>query len=422
MPSARAPFHVLAKPIGPSCNLACDYCFYLNKAALFPGRTTPRAFRMATADLERFVRQYFEAQPTGSDEINFAWQGGEPTLLGLAFFRRVVALQRQFAPPGRRVANALQTNATLLTDEWCNFLHENKFLVGVSLDGPADLHDRFRRDRRGRGSFARVVAAVERLKRHRVEFNTLTAVQRDNGDHPARVYAFLRDLGAIYLQFIPIVEKDPVGRLTERSVQPEQWGDFLNGVFDAWRAADIGRVYVQHFELMLGLVMGLPASLCVHSRTCGRSVALEHNGDLFSCDHFVFPEYRLGNLAEHHLAELLDGPAQTRFGQDKFDRLPGHCRRCEFLGFCYGGCPAHRVLSTPGGEPGLNWLCAGYRRFFAHTAPCFRAMAECLRHQLSAAEYPRFLAPPAAAGPPGRNDLCPCGSGRKYKKCCGLRA
>lgn len=416
--SSAQPFHVLVKPIGPRCNLACAYCFYLDKTSLYPPR---ERYRMSDATLENFTRQYLEAQPPDAAEVSFAWQGGEPTLMGLPFFRRAVALQRRYARPGVRVTNALQTNGTLLHDAWGAFLHDEQFLVGLSLDGPEDLHDHWRRDRRGRGSFARVMAGLEVLRRHRVEFNTLTVIQSHNGSHPGRVYRFLKEAGSRFHQYIPIVEPEGEGRVSERSVRPGQFGDFLNGVFDEWRQADVGEVFVQHFDLLLGLAAGYPASLCVHAETCGRSLALEHNGDLYSCDHFVFPRQLLGNLAAQPLAALVDGPAQRAFGLAKRDALPTCCRSCPYRRLCHGGCPAHRLLPAPGGEPGLNYLCEGYRRFYGHTQKYFAAMTECLRRRLPASEYRRFLAPPpgSAAGKPGRNDPCPCGSGRKFKQCCG---
>ena len=417
-PTVRAPFHVLTKPIGPICNLRCDYCFYLEKTDLFQEAST-RDYRMSDEVLEAFTRQYIEAQHPDAEEVNFAWQGGEPTLMGVDFFRRAVAYQQQYARPGQKVTNALQTNATLLNDRWGAFMHEHGFLAGLSVDGPEELHNRFRRDRRGRGSFAATMRGVEAMKRNRVEYNTLTVVQRDNAEHPREVYRFLRDLGSEYLQFIPLVEPGEDGCISPRTVQPQQWGRFLLEVLDEWLKHDIGRVYVQHFELMLGVAMGLPPSLCVHSRTCGRSVALEHNGNLYSCDHFVFPRYYLGNILETHLRDLVDSEQQTTFGNDKFDTLPAYCRRCEFLAACHGGCPGHRRKRTPDGEQGLNWLCEGYREFYTHSAKYFRAMAEALRQRRPAAEYKRFLTAPAAAGAVGRNDPCPCGSGRKYKKCCG---
>ncbi len=421
--AARAPFHILCKPIGPLCNLRCEHCFYLEKRSLYP---RGERFRMSEASLERFTRQLIDSQPEGAREAAFAWQGGEPTLMGLDFFRRAVELQKRHAPPELRVTNALQTNGTRLTPEWGRFLRDEGFLVGISIDGPPELHDRYRRDSRGRGSLERVLRGLEVLKRHQVEFNTLTCVQRHNGNHPQEVYRFLRDLGSRHMQFIPIVEHSAEGGVSQRSVHPRQLGRFLCTVFEGWRERDVGEIFVQHFEMMLGIVMGHPASLCVHAERCGRHVAMEHNGDLFNCDHFVEPAHWLGNLMATPLRELLDSEQADRFGADKWEGLPQYCRRCRELHFCHGGCPAHRFDKAPGGEPGLNHLCEGYRLFYRHTLPVFDAMAAALRAGRPAADYGEFEArrdPSAASGnSTSRNAPCPCGSGRKYKRCCGGRS
>ncbi|NJK32916.1 MAG: anaerobic sulfatase maturase [Deltaproteobacteria bacterium] len=387
--SASSPFHVLAKPFGAICNIKCEYCFYLDKEKLYPHEKRSD-FRMAPDVLERYVQQYIEAQPEAV-EVNFAWQGGEPTLLGVEFFRSVVALQKQHARPGQPISNALQTNGMLLDDEWCTFLRDEGFLVGISIDGAQALHDRYRLDLAGRGTFARVMAGLEALKRNNVEWNALTVVQSDNGEQGAAVYRFLKGAGARFMQFIPIVEPLPEGGVSSRTVGPEQWGRFLNAVWDEWLAADIGEVFVQHFDMMLGIYLGYPSSSCVHSRTCGRALAIEHNGDLYSCDHFVTPEHKLGNLTTTRLAVLVDGAQQTKFGVDKHDTLPDYCRRCEFLQYCYGGCPAHRVKHTPAGDPHLNHLCEGYKLFYAHTQPVLRAMATALRRGAGPRDYASFL-------------------------------
>jgi len=417
--AAKTPFHLLCKPIGPICNLRCEHCFYLEKRSLYP---RGERFRMSEATLERFIHQQIASQPEGASEIAFAWQGGEPTLMGLDFFRRAVALQRRHARSGLRITNALQTNGTRLTPEWGAFLRDEEFLVGISIDGPPELHDRYRRDARGRGSFERVLRGLGVLQKYQVEFNTLTCVQRNNGSHPQAVYRFLRGLGSRYMQFIPIVEHTPETGVSRRSVHPRQFGGFLNGVFDCWRARDIGEVFVQHFDMLLGIVMGLPASLCVHAERCGRHVAMEHNGDLFHCDHFVDPAHRLGNVMETPLRELLDSEQADRFGAHKQEGLPRYCRRCPDLRYCHGGCPAHRIDKAPGGEPGLNHLCEGYRLFYRHTLPTFEAIATSLRSGRPAAEYAQFeatrnLSSQNRSAVP-RNAACPCGSGRKYKRCC----
>jgi uncharacterized protein len=396
---AQTPFHIITKPIGAVCNINCEYCFYLDKEHLYeyPSRGM---FRMAPDVLEAYVRQYIEAQPQGMTEVGFAWQGGEPTLMGLDFFRDAVALQKKYAREGMRVTNSLQTNGTLLDDAWCAFLREEGFLVGISIDGPELHHDRFRLDLEGRGTFKQVMRGLEALKRNNVEWNALTVVQSDNGDHGARVYRFLKDHGARFMQFIPIVEHLGEGKITSRTVGPEQWGRFLNAVWDEWIKEDIGAVFVQHFDMMLGITLGFPASMCVHSRTCGRALAVEHNGDLYSCDHFVTPEHRIGNLTKKHLAVLVDSPQQAKFGQDKLDTLPRYCQECSFVKACYGGCPAHRIKQTPDGEPGLNHLCEGYKLFYAHTQPALRAMARALRRGGTAQDYRRFM-PAEAPAPAG---------------------
>jgi serine-type anaerobic sulfatase-maturating enzyme len=416
---ARQPFHVLCKPIGPLCNLACEYCFYLEKLKLFP-ETRGSEFRMSDETLEEFTRQYIECQHPAALEVNFAWQGGEPTLMGIDFYRRAVELQRKYRRQDQKISNALQTNGVLLDDEWAAFLKENEFLVGISIDGDRALHDRFRKDREGRGSFDRVMQGLEALKRGGVEFNTLTVVQSDNGNRPREVYQFLKEIGSTFLQFIPIVEPLDSGGVSERTVRPKQWGSFLIQVFDEWLKEDVGRIYVQHFDMMLGIYMGQPASVCVHAPTCGRAVALEHDGSLYSCDHFVTLEHRLGSIFGQSLSEMIDGGFQTSFGQHKSGGLPSMCRRCEYLKFCYGGCPSDRCKKTPRGEAGLNWNCEGYRMFYDHSRPVFEAMARALGQRMPASEYRRFLDPPREDGQePGRNDPCPCGSGRKYKHCHG---
>jgi uncharacterized protein len=369
-------FHVLAKPIGPACNLDCRYCFYLKKDALFPPGASRR---MRDEVLEAFTRQYIQAQPEGAPEVNFAWQGGEPTLLGIDFFRRAVACQRRHARPGLRVVNSIQTNGVLLDDAWGTFLAENDFLVGLSLDGPRRLHDLWRVDKRGEPTFDRVMRGLEVLRRHKVEFNVLAVVHDANSRHPEETYDFFKSVGARFIQFIPLVEPDGQGGLDARSVQAEPFGRFLVGVFDRWLASgDVGRVFVQDFDAMLALVMGLPSPTCVNAPTCGRALAIEHDGSLFSCDHYVAPAHRLGNAMEATLAEMVEGRSQRAFGHGKRDSLPGQCRRCEFLSLCNGGCPKDRLIQSPDGEPGLNALCAGLKTFFAHALPTMEKMARCL--------------------------------------------
>ncbi len=380
-PAAPAAFQVVAKPRGAVCNLSCAYCYYLPKERLYPGSSS----RMSDQLLESFVRQTVEAHR--APEVTFTWQGGEPTLMGLDFFRRAVRLQRTHRRPGTTIHNALQTNATLLTDEWCRFLRENGFLVGVSLDGPRSCHDPYRVDRGGAPTFDRVMRGVELLREHGVEFNVLACVHAANAARGPEVYRFLRDeVRAPMVQLIPVVERDDAGGVTERSVTGKQYGDFLVAVFDEWVRRDVGRFFVQLFDVALGVWLGQPSTLCVFAETCGDALALEHTGDLYSCDHFVEPRHRLGSIARTPLAELVGSPAQRRFGLDKRDRLPRYCRQCEVRFACNGGCPKDRFLLTPDGETGLNSLCEGLKAFFTHVDRPMRVMADLLRQRRSPAE------------------------------------
>ena len=406
-PSNRAPFHVMAKPTGPMCNLNCEYCFYLEKQQLFPKMN---GCRMSDEVLEAYIRQTFASQNT--PELSFAWQGGEPTLMGIDFFRKVLTLQKLHSK-GKRVHNALQTNGTLLNDEWAEFLAKNDFLVGISIDGPAALHDCYRKDRHQGPTHERVMRGLAALIKHGVEFNTLTVVNRRNSREPQRVYRFLKEIGSRYMQFIPLVERAGAGPdcgfenrlapppghggaedeaiITPWSVRALDYGTFLCSIFDEWVRRDVGRYYVQIFDVMLGLWAGHGSSLCVFSKRCGNAVALEHNGDVFSCDHFVYPKYRLGNLLEKPLREMVDSSTQRRFGMDKMDALPTCCKNCEMLSVCNGECPKHRFLTSPEGEPGLNYLCAGYTKFFRHIDPYMRIMANLLQKQRPPAEIMSML-------------------------------
>ncbi len=427
--NAAPAFQVMAKAIGPICNLQCSYCFYLEKEELYPGETQ---WRMSPAVLETFIRQEMDAHPTSA--VSFVWQGGEPTLLGVDYFARVIELQKKYAH-GRDVGNALQTNGTLLDDEWCVFLARNHFLVGISMDGPWELHDRYRVDHAGAGSFDRVVRGLEFLKKHRVEFNTLTAVHRGNSSRPLEIYRFLKDVGSRFLQFIPIVERvpgtgprdvprltqpgpDPAARVSEWSVDPPQYGQFLCAIFDEWVRHDVGKIFVQLFDVALESWLGLPQSLCVFRETCGESPVLEHSGDLYACDHYVYPDYRIGNIMMHPVETLAGSARQCTFGREKRDALPESCRACPVLFACNGECPKHRFLSTSGGEPGLNYLCAGYRSFFQHIDRPMRYMAEELRSGRPPANVMRWLNE-LESGPHRRNAACYCGSGKKYKYCHG---
>jgi uncharacterized protein len=426
-------FHILAKPIGPICNLDCKYCFYLEKEALYPEADK---WAMREEVLDSYVRQYIEAHDTPM--VSFAWQGGEPTLLGVDYFRKLVAIQKKYAN-GKRIENGFQTNGVLLNDAWAELFRENSFLVGLSIDGPRELHDRYRVDKGGQPTFDRVMRGMETLKRNGVDFNTLTTVNQGNADAALEVYRFLKENGSGYMQFIPIVERvaqqatpdglhlilpDFLGtaQVAPWSVEPRQFGRFLCAIFDEWVRHDVGRHFVQLFDVSLESWSGFEPSLCVFRRQCGAALAIEHCGDLYSCDHFVFPENRLGNIMESPLASLVDLPQQRSFGEAKESTLPKYCRECDVRFACNGECPKHRFLKTPDGESGLNYLCAGYKMFFHHVDPYMRFMAAELAAGRAPANVMRWAAAMdarAAMSKAGRNDPCPCGSGRKFKHCCG---
>jgi uncharacterized protein len=443
MPSAITPstrsFHIMTKPIGPICNLDCKYCFYLEKERLHePGEK----WKMSDEVLETYIRQMIETQD--SPRVDFAWQGGEPTLLGVDFFRKAVVLQDKYAN-GKEITNAIQTNGTLLDDEWCEFLTDRKFLVGLSIDGPPAMHDRYRVDKQQQPTFEAVVRGLNFLKKHRTEFNTLTVVNRVNSQQPLVVYEFLKEIGSTYLQFIPLVERLPTTQLKVRgfdlmeppdphadanekspvtswSVEARAYGNFLCTIFDHWVRRDVGETFVQMFDVALGNWMGLGSSLCVFAEKCGRALAIEHNGDLYSCDHYVYPKYRLGNILNRSLGAMVDSPQQQRFGTDKSDTLPNYCKNCEVKFACNGECPKHRFIFTPDGEAGLNYLCPAYKQFFNHIDPYMKLMAQLLNARRPAADIMGLIArqeQQKAAIDAGRNDPCPCGSGKKFKKCCG---
>jgi uncharacterized protein len=384
------PFHIMAKPHGPICNLDCTYCYYLEKENLY--QASGRDYRMSDDVLEVYIRQYIQAQ--SAQHVSFAWQGGEPTLLGIPFFERVVELQQKHAN-GKTIDNAFQTNGTLLNNAWGEFVARNKFLIGLSIDGPEEIHDAYRVDKGGKPTFARVMRGLEVLKKHGVEFNTLTVINRKNSYHPQKVYRFLKQIGSKYLQFIPVVEQvatepdanglvliKPFARqpasVSDWSVEPLQFGRFLAAVFDEWVLSDVGRTFVQIFDVALESWAGLPQSLCVFAPTCGNALVVEHNGDLYSCDHFVYPENKLGNILDKAIGSLVSTPQQTRFGSAKA-MLPSDCQHCDVRFACNGECPKHRFTTTASGEYGLNYLCVGYKHFFHHIDPYMRFMV----HQLS---------------------------------------
>ncbi len=392
-PEVPQAFHVMAKPTGSACNLHCDYCFFLKKKSLYPGS----GFRMPDEVHDAYIRQLFETHRV--PQVTVAWQGGEPTLMGLEFFKRSVRLQRRCAAPGTRIENTFQTNGILLDDEWCRFFRDNRFLIGLSLDGPKELHDFYRRDNGSHGTFDRVVAAARLLQKHEVEFNVLCTVNSMNSTRPLDVYRFFtRELGASYIQFIPIVERDNEtgyqegATVTDRSVDPDRFGQFLIEIFDEWIARDVGRNFVLNFDGALAGWLGMAGTVCIFGPTCGLGVALEHNGDLYSCDHFVEPRHLLGNILKTSLIDLVASEKQRNFGRDKRDSLPRYCRNCEFLHVCNGECPKNRFLETPDGEPGLNYLCAGYKAFFEHADKAMRIMADLLRRGREASEVMAVLA------------------------------
>ena len=432
-------FHLLSKPSGSTCNIDCKYCFFLSKEALYPNDKS----RMSQATLETYIRQLLESHR--APQVTVAWQGGEPTLMKLDFFRRSVELVEKYRKTGQVVQHTFQTNGILLDDEWCAFFKEHNFLVGLSVDGPRELHDAYRVDRGGQGTFDKVVQGWRALQRHGVEFNILCTVNAANQEHGRAVYRFFRDeLHAKWIQFIPIIERatadtiaianqgwseqpgkkrllyTQTGNLvTERSVGSEQYGRFLVDVFEEWVRHDVGQVFVQLFDVTLEAYFGRHMS-CIHAPTCGFGPALEHNGDLYSCDHFVEPRHLLGNIHQTHMLKLIASPEQRKFGDDKRDSLTPQCRNCEVRPLCNGGCPKDRFLATRDGEPGLNYLCAGLNRFFTYSRPYLQKLAAFHLSGKSVDDLMQFVRSQDAQAAPGtgRNDPCPCGSGKKYKKCC----
>ncbi|ANQ29397.1 anaerobic sulfatase maturase [Vibrio natriegens] len=399
-------FHVMAKPGGAKCNIDCQYCFYLHKENLLH---QPKQPKMDDETLEAFVKSYIESQD--GEQIVFSWQGGEPTLLGLDYFRKVVELQKKYKPNGIRIENDLQTNGILLNDEWCEFLLANNFLVGLSIDGPEELHDKYRKTRSGKPTFHLVMKAVEKLQHHGVRFNALVTVNRHNVKYPVEIYRFLtRELGVTYIQLAPVVEANdfhttapqfwneqmipvmgselakpghPMSVVTDWSVDPDDWGKFLSEMFVEWVNNDLGRVLVNLFETAVAQVMGKPAQLCITSEFCGKGLAIEHNGDVYSCDHYVYPEYKLSNIHEHSLNEMAFSTRQFSFGMAKRDSLPDYCKKCPYLKYCWGECPKNRLIKTPDGEEGLNYLCSGIRRFFDDTLPMLVGLSQILQQQNS---------------------------------------
>jgi uncharacterized protein len=438
--AAAAPprFHLLSKPSGSTCNIDCKYCFFLSKEALYPNEK----HRMSAATLEAYIRQLLESHR--DPEVTVAWQGGEPTLMGVDFFRRSMELVERFRRPGQRVVHTFQTNGIALDDEWCAFLKEHQVLVGLSIDGPREIHDRNRVTRGGKGTFDLVLKGWQHLRKHGVDFNILCTVNAANQHHGRRVYQFFRDeLEATWMQFIPIVERatpetiqlanlgwrerpqekrllyTQAGSLvTERTVGGEQYGRFLVDIFEEWVRRDVGKVYVQLFDVTLEACFGR-YRLCIHAPTCGYGPALEYNGDVYSCDHFVEPSYKLGNIHETHLLELVASPAQRKFGLDKRDTLTAKCRECDVRALCNGGCPKDRFALAKDGEPGQNYLCEGLYLFFNHTRPAMMYMGQMFSQGRAPAEVMGwYKAEDARRGPYAE---CRCGSGRKFRFCHGSR-
>ena len=393
------PMYIMVKPLGSACNLRCDYCYYLEKQHLYANEG-----RQMLSDelLERFIREYIESQTT--PEVLFTWHGGEPLVRPLAFYEKVVRLQQRYAR-GRRIANSLQTNGTLINDDWARFFHDQGWLIGVSLDGPEAYHDAFRRTRGGGPSFRNVIRGIDILNRHAVEWNALAVANRLNGDHPLSFYRFFKNIGCQYIQVTPVVERlahhddgrqlaslVDEGQLAPFSIRPKQWGNFLCTIFDEWVRHDVSMFFFNIFDATLANWVGVAPGLCTMAKHCGHAGVMEHNGDVYSCDHFVFPEYKLGNIHEQSLVEMMYSERQRRFGRAKADSLPTQCRECQWLNACHGECPRNRFIHTANGEPGLNYLCEGYRQYFSHVAPYMDVMKRLLGEKRPPAEIMDMLA------------------------------
>lgn len=440
-PQGNTAFHLLAKPAGAICNLDCKYCFFLSKEALYPGSK----FRMPDDLLENYIRQLLKSHPSG--EVNIAWQGGEPMLMGIEFYRKSVDFAKKHKRSDQTVLHTMQTNGTLIDAEWASFFKENNYLIGLSVDGPKEIHDMFRINKGGGGSFDQVMRGWKHLTEHDVDYNILCTLHSGNADRPLEIYRFFRDeLEARHIQFIPIIERatgDTLGvansgwserpggerplyvqqgdLVTERSVKPLQYGRFLTSIFREWIRNDVGKVFVQMFDVTLASYFDMH-TLCIHSPVCGSALAMEHNGDIYSCDHFVEPDYLLGNINEKTMQELVSSDKQKNFGSDKLGTLPDYCLKCDVRNQCHGGCPKDRFISTPDGEPGLNYLCEGYMHFFRETRHPMRIMAELIKRGRYPDELMKIIEKEEIKlqklfENAGRNDPCPCGSGKKKKHC-----
>lgn len=416
MVKASREFQVFAKPAGSICNLACHYCYYLKKEHLYPKN---ESFRMPDGILEKYIVQHIDASP--EQVIRFSWHGGEPTVLGLEYFRKIVALQHKHQPANRRIANGIQTNGILFDEDWCLFLATEGFVVGLSLDGPQEMHDRYRVTKDQKSTYEQTMRGYKLLQQHQIDCDILCVVHAHNVQHPTQVYRFFKQINAQYVTFLPLVEPQPdvEGGVSSRTVPAEAWGAFLCAIFDEWVSQDIGRIKVQIFEEASRTAFDQDHSLCIFRPTCGDVPVIEHNGDFFSCDHFVDTEHNLGNIQETPLVELLESPEQRAFGKAKLETLPRYCRACDIRAMCNGECPKNRFLRTPDGDAGLNYLCAGYKSFFSHCLPFITEVAAVWSQQSPAQQMPVAQAANARSRPKtGRNDPCPCGSGLKYKKCC----
>ena len=418
METAAREFQIMVKTIGAICNLDCHYCYYLKKEDLYPKGTN---FRLNDETLERYIIQHIQATP--KEIVSFSWHGGEPTLLGVDFFRKAVKLQKQHLPEGKKIINGIQTNGTTINQEWCEFFAKESFYIGLSLDGPRELHDHYRVTKGQKPTHKQVVQAFQMLRRHKVHVDLLCVVHDVNVRHPTQVYRYLKEIGGQYLQFLPLVEinDDPEKSINPRSVPAAAYGEFLSTIFDEWVRNDIGKIFIQLFDESVRPFLGMEHALCIYRETCGDVPVVEHNGDFYSCDHYVSPEYKIGNIFEQTLAEMVEDPRQREFGKNKWTSLPRYCRECEVLSMCNGGCPKDRVIKTPDGEAGLNYLCAGLKHFFTHSKPYLKRFAELveagepgekLMELVRAADAKTFIRQA------GRNDPCPCGSGKKYKRCC----
>ncbi len=417
MKKASRSFQIFAKPIGAVCNLDCTYCYYLGKKQFYPKDTS---FRMPDDILEAYISQHIQASPDST--IRFSWHGGEPTLLGLDYFRKIVEIQKQYQSTKKRIINGIQTNGTLLTEEWCRFLVKHEFSIGLSLDGPQEMHDLYRVTRDGNPTHKQAMRGYHLLKQHGLTPDILCVVNAHNVQYPDQVYGFFKQIKAKYVGFLPLVEPQPEAEngVSSATVPAEAFGLFLCRIFDEWKDRDIGRIEVQIFEETAKTALDQEHGLCIFRKTCGDVPVIEHNGDFFSCDHFVDSEHQLGNIQDTTLVELLERPELIAFGQNKYATLPRYCRSCEVLTMCYGECPKNRFIKTPDNEEGLNYLCAGYKRFFNHILPFLRQLTALWHGQTSSGPTPPAGIMSTQNPKIGRNDPCPCGSGKKYKKCCLL--